>query len=254
MEELALSWYSVLSSLNSSVALPLREVAGAANVSVLSALIFGLIGATSPCQITTNVSAFAYFLRGSGIGSSPTRAGVAYLLGKAIVYTLLGVAAILVGRGFEQASIPVVAAVRRLVGPAMIVLALYLFGLLPLRFTVGERLTGWVEARAGRGAGGAFLLGTAFALAFCPTLFLLFFSVTVPLALSSPAGMLFPAIFALGTTLPLLVAAGLVAAAGAQGARGFAGSSRHFAQRLRPIAAALILLAGLNDTWLYWIV
>lgn len=254
MAELALNWYTLLSSLNASVALPLRELAIAMNVSVLSALIFGLIGATSPCQITTNLSAFAYLLRGSGAGSSPARSSLAYLLGKAIVYTVLGTAAILVGRQFEQTSIPVVAAIRKLVGPAMIILAFYLFGLIPLRFTVGERLSGWIERRAGRGATGAFLLGAAFSLAFCPTLFLLFFGLTVPLALSSPVGVLYPAVFAVGTVLPLIAVAALATIAGAGSIRGLHATSRRAALRLQPIAAAIILLAGLNDTWLYWMV
>lgn len=254
MAEFALNWYYLLSGINASVALPLSELAGAANISVLSALIFGLIGATSPCQITTNVSAFAYLLRGRGGGGSPVRSSIAFLLGKAIVYTLLGAGAILVGRGFDQASIPVIAIARKVVGPAMIVLALYLFGLIPLRFTLGHRLSSWVEQRAGSGSGGAFLLGAAFSLAFCPTLFLLFFVLTIPLAIASPAGILYPAVFAAGTTLPLLAGAGVVTLAGARVAQGLPGISRIIAQRLQPFAAAVVLLAGLNDTWLYWLV
>src|SRR5438477_39404 len=80
----------------------------------------------------------------------------------------------------------------------------YLLRLVPRRFSVGFGLAEWIEARAGPGAGGAFLLGTAFSFAFCPTLFLLFFGLTIPLALQSSLGVVYPGVFALGTTLPLI--------------------------------------------------
>ncbi len=56
---------------------------------------------------------------------------------------------------------------------------------------------------------GAFVLGMAFALAFCPTLFLLFFGLLIPLTLASAGGLIFPALFALGTAAPLLALLGL---------------------------------------------
>ncbi len=252
--ELALTWYSLLSTLYAAVAVPLREMAAATDISVLSVLVFGLIGAASPCQITTNVSALAYLLRRNSAVPSPAWCSLAYLAGKAIVYMALGAAAILLGRQFEQASIPVVAAARRAVGPATILLALYLLGLIRLRFTVGERVSGWIERRAGPGSGGAFLLGAALALAFCPTLFLLFFGLTIPLALNSPAGLLYPAVFAAGTVLPLVAIAAVAQVLGASSTTDLPGASRGVSSRLRPVAAAAMLLAGINDTWLYWAV
>jgi hypothetical protein len=48
------------------------------------------------------------------------------------------------------------------------------------------------------GAGRAYLLGLAFSLAFCPTLFWLFFGLTVPLALRSAGGWSFPGLLAAG--------------------------------------------------------
>ncbi|MCC7105480.1 MAG: sulfite exporter TauE/SafE family protein [Chloroflexi bacterium] len=128
---------------------------------------------------------------------------------------------------------------------------LYLLGLVPLRFTVGERLTAWMEQRTGAGSGGAFLLGAAFAVAFCPTLFQLFFGLTLPLALRSPIGIVFPGVFALGTTLPLLGLAALLAL-GAGGRKGYVARARRVDRWLRPAAAVVLLLAGLNDTLTYW--
>jgi cytochrome c biogenesis protein CcdA len=252
MRDLVIAWYAYLSTFNAAVAQPIRDVADGLGIPLLSALLFGLIGATSPCQLTTNAGALAYLARAGGSRASVAVNAMAYLVGKALVYTVAGVAVILVGRDLAQGSIPVIVVARKVLGPLMIGLGLHLFGLLPLRFSIGHGLSGWLEDRAGSGVGGAFMLGTAFSFAFCPTLFLLFFGLTLPLALSSPVGAVYPAAFALGTTVPLLgVAVALGVGAGA--ARGYVGGARRVDAWLRPVAAGVLVLAGLNDTVVYWL-
>ncbi|MBI3979689.1 MAG: sulfite exporter TauE/SafE family protein [Chloroflexi bacterium] len=251
MQELAANWYVILSALNGAAAGPLRALADGIGLPLVSALLFGLIGATSPCQITTNASALAYLARGAGDRRAVAQRALAYLLGKVLVYTLLGTAVILAGQQLALTSIPAIVVARKALGPLMILLGLYLLGLVPLRFSLGKGISDRLEARAGSGAGGAFLLGTAFSFAFCPTLFLLFFGLTIPLALRSPAGALYPGVFALGTTLPLLGLAGLLAA-GAGGTKGYLQNTRRLGAWIQPIAAVVFVLAGLNDTLTYW--
>ena len=252
MRELVVAWYSYLSTFNAAVALPIRDLADGLGVPLLSALLFGLIGATSPCQLTTNAGALAYLARAGGSRGSVTANAVAYLVGKALVYTVVGIVVILLGREIAQSSIPVIVVARKALGPLMIVLGLHLLGLVPLRFSPGHALADWLERRAGDGAAGAFVLGTAFSFAFCPTLFLLFFGLTIPLALSSPMGAVYPAAFALGTTVPLLGVAGALAV-GAGAVRGYVTSARRVDAWVRPVAAGVLVLAGLNDTVVYWL-
>ncbi|MCJ7791477.1 MAG: sulfite exporter TauE/SafE family protein, partial [Dehalococcoidia bacterium] len=52
---------------------------------------------------------------------------------------------------------------------------------------------------------GGFLLGALFALAFCPYSAVLFFGVLIPLALKTSGGVTLPAVYAIGTGLPVLV-------------------------------------------------
>jgi cytochrome c-type biogenesis protein len=249
MRELVAEWYVVLSSLNAAVAGPLRVLDDGIGLPVLSALIFGLIGATAPCQLTTNAGALAYVARRGGDGRLVVRSAAAYLLGKALVYTVVGAAVIVAGR--ELVPVPAIVLVRKLLGPLMVVLGLYLLGLVPVHFSLGQGVANWLEARAGDGAGGAFLLGTAFSFAFCPTLFLLFFGLTIPLALQSPVGVVYPGLFALGTTLPLLGLAGVVVAS-AGTAQGFVKGARRVDAWLRPAAGVVLILAGLHDAVTYW--
>jgi MYXO-CTERM domain-containing protein len=163
--ELASRWYALLGSLNGTVGEPLSALADAINVPVVSALLFGLLGATAPCQLTTNASAMAYVARGAGSRQAVAGSALGYLAGKVLVYTLLGLAVTLAGQRLAQQSIPIIIVARKVLGPAMVVLGLYLLGAVPLRFSVGQALADRVESRAGPGTAGAFLLGAAGALA-----------------------------------------------------------------------------------------
>lgn len=248
MRELAANWYVLLSTLNVAVAEPLRTFGDGIGIPAVSALIFGLIGATAPCQLTTNAGALAYVARDAANRQAVTRNALAYVLGKALVYTIVGAAVIVAG---QQLPVPAVVTIRKALGPLMLLLGLYLLGVLRFHFSFGQRLAGWLEARAGGGTGGAFLLGTAFSFAFCPTLFLLFFGLTIPLALRSPAGVAYPGLFALGTTLPLLGLAAVLAT-GAGAVQGFLKGARRIDAWLRPAAGIVLMVAGLNDTITYW--
>jgi cytochrome c biogenesis protein CcdA len=252
MQNLVVEWYTLLSRLSAGLTGPIDALDERTGVPLVSALLFGLIGAVSPCQLTTGAGALAYVARGTGVRQTVVGNAVAYTLGKALIYTLLGAATLLVGQQLAREAIPVLVAARRLVGPLMILLGLVLLGWVPLRFSLGDRLTGWLATRAGMGTGGAFLLGMAFAFTFCPTLFLLFFGLTIPLALRSPLGALYPAAFALGTTLPLLGLAGLLSARSVTQAT-YLARARWVSTRLRPVAAVVLLLAGLHDTLIYWL-
>ena len=133
----------------------------------------------------------------------------------------------------------------------MILGGLGLLGLWRFRLGLGQVLAHRLRERfKAPGAGGAYLLGVAFSFAFCPTLFWLFFGLTIPLALRSAGGWAFPGLFALGSSLPLLAVAGLVAA-GAGAAEVVAGGMRRLEPPARGGAAILLLLAGGHDTLVY---
>lgn len=244
-------WYGLLSQLSALVGEPLYRLAGRVDVPVVSALVFGLIGATAPCQLTTNLSAMAYVSRRLGEGRPWTEA-LAYTLGKVLVYTAAGGAIIGLGLGLQAAALPVVVVARRLLGPLLILVGLVFLARLNLRISAGQRLAERIQHRlSARGAPGAFLMGVGFSFAFCPTLFLLFFGLTIPLGLRSSAGLIIPAVFAVGTALPLLGYAGLLATGN--------GLARAYASRLsrghmvaRRVAGLIFVLAGLNDTLTYW--
>src|SRR5881296_3732098 len=117
MQELAVQWYAILGTLNAAVTAPLRGLSDSLGLPVVSALLFGLLGATSPCQLTTNAAALAYVARNAGDRGATTRSTLAYLLGKALVYTIVGAAVMLAGQQLAQSTIPVIQVARRVLGP-----------------------------------------------------------------------------------------------------------------------------------------
>lgn len=247
-------WYGLLSLPAATLTDPIDNLASAINIPLVSALLFGLIGAISPCQLSTNLAAFAYVTRQVDRPALVTASGVAYLAGKMLVYTVVGLAAVILGIQLQQASIPVIVMARKTLGPMMFIIGLSMLGIIGLRISAGEALSAWFERRAAVGGVlGAFLLGVAFAFAFCPTLFVLFFTLTIPLAIASVGGFVYPAVFALGTTLPLLafIAA---AALGGMSLSGFLRQARGASRWLNRAVGVVFLLVGLNEIILYWLI
>jgi len=246
-------WYLILSQVSVALSVPIKQVADSAQLSFLSAFLFGLIGAMSPCQLTTNLSAMAFVSRQIGQGRAWAEA-VAFTLGKVFVYTLVGGAVIFLGVGLEQAAIPIVVSARKAIGPLMIIIGLGFVGIIRLPASFGSRIAARLRSRLPQtGIAGAFSLGLVFSFTFCPTLFWLFFGLMIPLALISTGGWVFPGLFALGTTLPLLLFAGLLPTGSEMNTR--------FVERLKRSeglvtrsAGTIFIVLGINDTLTYWFI
>ncbi len=249
MEELVRDWYGVLSRLSAMVIVPVSQLSGRIDLPVVSVFLFGLIGAAAPCQLTTNASAMAFVGR-QGTRGAAAREAATFVAGKVLVYSLLGGLVLLLGVQLRSAAVPLAIVTRQALGPVMILIGLALLGLFHLRGGFGTRLAVRLQRRLPRsGTTGAFLMGATFALAFCPTLFWLFFGLTLPLAASTSSAVIFPAIFAVGTGVPVLVLGALLAAGAPVDGRAALGRAGRMLTRLSGI---VFVLLGLNDTVLYW--
>jgi len=252
MSELGRWWYHVLNQLSLTVSTPFYALVDRVELPLLSALLFGLIGALSPCQLTTNAGAMAYVARQLGQAKVAWKEAIAYTLGRVLVYTIVGGLVILVGLELEGASIPIVKVARKAVGPLLIVIGLSFLGLFRLKGSIGARLSSWLRARVRQqGVLGAFLMGIAFSFAFCPTLFWLFFGLTVPLALGTKGGVIFPGIFALGTTLPLL-AFTVILSVSSPWAEASLKRQAAVHRLLSRVVGIIFIIMGVNDTFTYW--
>lgn len=246
-------WYLILSQLSVALSAPVKELADWVRIPVLTVLLFGLVGSLSPCQLTTNFSAMAFVSRRVGVGQVWSEA-LAYTVGKVLVYMLVGETVIFLGIQLQQAAIPVVVVTRKAVGPLMVIIGLGLVGLIRLRGSLGRKFSPWLQSHLPQGGpGGAFSLGVIFSFTFCPTLFWLFFGLMIPLAIVSTGGWTFPGLFALGTTVPLLVLSGLLASGSDLSSR-FMERLKRSQRMISQIAGAIFILAGINDTLTYWFI
>jgi len=184
----------------------LSGILGDVNIPVLSALLLGLITAISPCPMATNIAAIAYVSRRVKERRYAVINGVLYTLGRMFSYSIIGV--IIIVAGIE---IPGVASFlqdfgEQILGPLLIAVGVIMLivNRIPLNLG-GGRLSSIGEKVADRGMVGGFLLGALFALAFCPYSAVLFFGILIPLALKSTGGVTLPAVYAIGTGLPVLV-------------------------------------------------
>lgn len=251
LQEMMREWYLVLSQVSVALSVPVKEAADGLQLPIFTVFLFGFVGALSPCQLTTNLSAMAYVSRRAGEGQVWNEA-LAYTIGKVLVYTVTGGAVIFLGLTLQQSAIPVVVVTRRVVGPLMILIGLGFVGLIRLRGSFGARFARSLQSRLPQsGAIGAFSLGVIFSFTFCPTLFWLFFGLMIPLALTSPGGWAFPGVFAVGTAIPLLAFTSVVAL-GSDLSYTWMERLKRSQRKITQIAGAIFILAGINDTLTYW--
>jgi cytochrome c biogenesis protein CcdA len=167
--------------------------------------------------------------------------GVLYTLGRMFSYSVIGV--IIIVAGLE---IPGVASFLqdfgdRALGPILIVVGVIM--LVADRISLGlggGRLSALGAKVAGWGMLGGFLLGVLFALAFCPYSAALFFGVLIPLSLKSAGGVALPAVYAIGTGLPVLVFGVLISLSVARVSAWLNAVTR--AERIIRVAASIIFI------------
>lgn len=99
-----------------------------------------------------------------------------------------------------------------MIGPLFLITGLYFIGVIKMNGIFTERLLrykGLADKWTGNKRG--FFLGVLLSLAFCPTMFLLFFGLLLPLILTTTGyGLALPFLFSLGTFLPVLLFLGVI--------------------------------------------
>ncbi len=180
-------------------------------LAMAGALGLGILTSINPCPLTTSVAAISYIGRRLESARLVLFSGLLYTLGQALVYIVLGVlvtssvlsAPEVLSRFLQTYASP-------LLGPLLIVVAMFVLDLVPLTIPspgFGPAMQRRVDAL---GIWGALLLGMIFAISFCPTSAGLFFLMLLR-AVRLQSGVLLPAAYGLGTALPVLSFALLLA-------------------------------------------
>lgn len=93
-------------------------------------------------------------------------------------------------------------------------------------------------------------MGASFSIAFCPTMFVLFFVWLMPVVASTSYGFILPSIFGVATAVPLIIMLLLLYVFNAK--RLIVRTSMKMGRSMQMIAGLLLLLVGMIDTITYW--
>ncbi|MBS8264465.1 sulfite exporter TauE/SafE family protein [Mesobacillus boroniphilus] len=217
-------------------------------IPLLASFLLGLVGALAPCQLTGNLGAITYYGNRSLQTKSQWIEIAFFILGKILVFTVLGLAVWLIGQSFQQVLPGFFAWFRKLMGPLFILIGLSLIGLFAFNFI--NRLTSDLPQWTGSGKTGSFLMGVSFSIAFCPTMFSLFFFTLMPIVLSTSYGAVLPSVFAIGTSIPLMIFAAIISYIGLNGS--LMKKGRKLGSMVQKIAGYILIIVGIFDTVTYW--
>ena len=223
----------------------LLSIATGVNIPIISAFLLGLLATIGPCTMATNVAALAYVSRRVADRRYAVMTGTLYTLGRMFTYSVLGIIIIVIGLKTPGVSTFLQDLGEKALGPFLIIVGVALLFIDRLSFGQGGgRLSAMGSKAADWGMIGGFPLGALFALAFCPVSGTLFFMVLIPLALKSTGGVILPAIFAIGTGLPVLVF-GTLLSLGVAGVATWLNAVTRVEKIIRMVMAAVFILVGI---------
>lgn len=212
------------------------------------ALLLGLIGAVAPCQLTGNMSAITLYGNRTIQMKNDMGEIVSFIVGKIAVFMSLGLLVWFFGESFESSLTEYFPVFRKVIGPLIIITGLVLLGILKLGFL--QKLTKHIPMRLRNGKLGSFMLGVSISLAFCPTMFVLFFVWLMPLVMTTSYGFVLPAVFGIATSLPLIVLFLLIWLFDAQ--RLIMNKSMKAGRVVQRFAGVILVFIGVIDTITYW--
>ncbi|MDD5079239.1 MAG: aromatic aminobenezylarsenical efflux permease ArsG family transporter [Candidatus Omnitrophica bacterium] len=219
-------------------------------IAAASALWLGILTSISPCPLAANITAISFLARKIAHPKIVFFSGLAYTAGRMISYALLG---IIIANSLL--SVPTLANwlqryINKVFGIILTLTGLFLLDILKLNFKAITISARQQDKLAGAGIGGAFALGLFFALAFCPISAALFFGSLIPLALKYKPGALLPLIYGIGTGLPVLLFAFLIALGISSLNRWFKWMTR-IEYIMRKATGLIFILAGIYYIWVY---
>jgi cytochrome c-type biogenesis protein len=180
-------------------------------IGLLSALWLGILTSISPCPLATNIAAISFIDRRIGRTRVVFLTGLVYTLGRMLTYAILGILIVTSVLSIPQLSYILQKYINKILGPVLILVGMILLELIQINIS-GSALSAKMQKRAeSLGIWGAGLLGIVFALSFCPISAALFFGSLIPLSVKCNSTVVLPALYGIGTALPVLLFAVLLA-------------------------------------------
>jgi cytochrome c-type biogenesis protein len=219
---------------------------------VLTAFILGLMTAISPCPLATNITAVAFISKDIENRQRAFANGIIYTLGRAFSYSIIGII-LFFGASQFQVSKLFAANGQKFLGPLLIIIGILMLDLIPLKFSFFGKLNEKLGGKDFKNSSfNVLLLGIVFALAFCPYSGVLYFGMLIPMSIASPSGLYLPLIFAVGTGIPVIIAAYIIAYS-ISGIGNFYNKIQSFQKWFNRIVAVLFIAAGFYYVFSFYV-
>ena len=166
-----------------------------------AAFYLGVLTSISPCPLATNIAAISYVGRKVGDSRWVMAAGLLYTLGRCLLYLVLAVLLATTALSVPAVSLFLQKYMHLVLAPIFLLLGMFLVGLITFSGGGAMMSEGMQKRIDAMGIWGALLLGVLFAVAFCPTSAAWFFGL-VALILGSEAGAITALLAKVGVSLP----------------------------------------------------
>ncbi len=180
-------------------------------IAIVTALWLGILTSISPCPLAANIAAISYISRRTERKGLVLASGIFYTIGRSLTYTVLGVLVAGALLNIPDISRFLQDFFNKLLGPLLILTGMFLLGLLHSNVSVPKPSDAVSRRLVDSGVWGSLALGMLFALAFCPVSAALFFGSLIPIAIEQQSTFLLPLVYGLGTGLPVLIFALVIA-------------------------------------------
>ncbi|MCK5126387.1 MAG: sulfite exporter TauE/SafE family protein [candidate division Zixibacteria bacterium] len=176
-----------------------------------TALWLGILTSISPCPLAANIAAISFIGKRVKTARQVLLTGLLYTLGRTLAYLIL--AAILVTSllTVKDISLSLQKYMNQALGPILIIVGMFLLEMIAFG-TKGRGVSEKLQKRAESGGKWtAILLGFLFALSFCPVSAALFFGSLISLSLQYNDPIALPVIYGIGTAVPVMIFAFIIA-------------------------------------------
>ena len=177
----------------------------------ITACWLGILTSISPCPLASNIAAISYIGKRVDRPGYVLISGLLYTMGRMITYVVLGIIVVNRVLSIPEISFYLQENMNKFLGPILVIIGLLLLGIFKISITglaIGQTLQ---EKLNKLGLWGTVVLGLLFALSFCPVSAALFFGSLIPIAVEFESGIIMPLIYGIGTALPVVVFAGIIA-------------------------------------------
>lgn len=171
----------------------------------------GLLSSISPCPLSTNIAMISFVTQKLTNKLVTLLSGILYAIGRSLSYIIICFVVVKTLVGISGVSNTLQNVGNQILGIIMILAGMALLDLIRIKIPGIQMNKESRKKYKNMGILGSLLLGMVFALAFCPISAAIFFGTVIPISIKANSALLIPLFFGIGTAVPVLVFAILIA-------------------------------------------